>query len=133
MGVCCSVKGPTKPVIEPKLSVKYQINTKHLKRINAQLKAGHFASFTDKEVKELEKDMQCDKEVLKLKECNLINLALVLLNIYEQLDRTNDQDLILAVGNTGCGKSTMLSSLIFGPENLEIKKIPREVKVKRKG
>lgn len=34
-------------------------------------------------------------------------------------DKHKDDTLVLALGNTGCGKSTMLSSLIFGPENLE--------------
>lgn len=87
--------------------------------INERLKGGQFANFTDKEVQELEKEMKCDKEFLKLRECNLVNLALALCNIYEQLDKANKQDLILAVGNTGCGKSTLLSSLIFGPDSLE--------------
>lgn len=36
---------------------------------------------------------------------------------------SKDQDVVLAIGTTGCGKSTMLNSLIWGPESLEIKKI----------
>lgn len=34
-----------------------------------------------------------------------------------------DQDIVLVVGTTGSGKTTMLNSMIFGPENLEIKTI----------
>ena len=35
----------------------------------------------------------------------------------------------MAVGNTGCGKSTMMTSLMFGPETLEVKKGVQEIEV----
>ena len=38
-------------------------------------------------------------------------------------------NIILAVGNTGCGKSTMLTSLMYGPEALELTKIDYEIKI----
>lgn len=31
-----------------------------------------------------------------------------------------DKDLVIALGNTDTGKSTMLSSLIYGPDKLEV-------------
>ena len=36
----------------------------------------------------------------------------------EQLDILRDGNVVLVLGNTGCGKSTMLSSLVYGTENL---------------
>ena len=35
----------------------------------------------------------------------------------------------MAVGNTGCGKSTMLTSLMYGPDALELRKIDYEIKI----
>ena len=34
------------------------------------------------------------------------------------------QELILACGNTGCGKSTLITSLVFGTDKLEEVKVP---------
>ena len=34
-----------------------------------------------------------------------------------------DGDLIVAIGNTGCGKSTMLTSLIYGCDSLKESRI----------
>ena len=36
--------------------------------------------------------------------------------------------MIVAVGNTGCGKSTMLSSIIYGPDSLYEKKFTEKIK-----
>lgn len=36
----------------------------------------------------------------------------------EHMDFLQDGDIVLVLGNTGCGKSTMLSSLVYGSENL---------------
>jgi ABC-type dipeptide/oligopeptide/nickel transport system ATPase component len=32
-----------------------------------------------------------------------------------------DKSLLLSIGNTGCGKSTMMTSLMFGTKALEVK------------
>ena len=50
--------------------------------------------------------------------CNLKNIYRVLNVAFEDLGTAKDSDLIVAIGNTGCGKSTMLSSIIFGPNSL---------------
>ena len=65
-------------------------------------------------------DMKIDKESLKNKDCNLVNLAMALKLVFDQLEAAQDADLVLAVGNTGCGKSTMLSSLVYGPGHLSV-------------
>lgn len=36
----------------------------------------------------------------------------------EYLDGLKDANVVLVLGNTGCGKSTMLSSLVYGPDHL---------------
>lgn len=37
-----------------------------------------------------------------------------------------DKTLVMAIGNTGCGKSTMFNSLAFGTKSLEVKRIKQE-------
>ena len=34
------------------------------------------------------------------------------------LENIDGKDLVIVLGNTGCGKSTMLNSLLLGPESL---------------
>ena len=48
------------------------------------------------------------------------NIVIVLREVFDRLDvkELRDKDLVLAIGNTGSGKSTIFSSLVFGPENL---------------
>ena len=78
-------------------------------------------------------EMKIDKESLKDKELNLVNLAMALKLVFDELEAAENADLVLAVGNTGCGKSTMLSSLIYGPGHLmEITK-EVEIEVTKKG
>ena len=48
----------------------------------------------------------------------------------EQLSIIKDGNVILVLGNTGCGKSTMLSSIVYGPDNLELTKDPSNSKLK---
>jgi len=40
-----------------------------------------------------------------------------------------DKSLLLSIGNTGCGKSTMFNSLIYGPECLKRKTEKVEIAV----
>ena len=48
------------------------------------------------------------------------------------LEKIKNKDLIIVLGNTGCGKSTMLNSLLLGPDSLhEIKQQDMNAKKKR--
>ena len=38
-------------------------------------------------------------------------------------------DIVIAIGNTGAGKSTMLNSLVFGSDKLEMKTTDKRKKV----
>ena len=60
---------------------------------------------------------------------NLANLVAILERAYKTLKDIHQANLILAVGNTGCGKSTMLTSLMFGTDALEEKKIEYEIDI----
>jgi Tfp pilus assembly pilus retraction ATPase PilT len=70
--------------------------------------------------------LKLDKDTLKQMDCNLVNIAMVLKLVFEQLNAADNADLVLAIGNTGCGKSTMLTSIVFGPGHLDevTKKVP---------
>lgn len=64
------------------------------------------------------------KKMVKDKKLTLKNLTKYLraaMNGLQQIEKADD--LILAIGNTGCGKSTMIISLLYGPESLEEKVI----------
>lgn len=65
---------------------------------------------------------------------NIMNMSLSLDNLVScleqafqemKIERYANQNLVMAIGNTGCGKSTMLSSLLFGPESLKLSKIEK--------
>lgn len=73
-----------------------------------------------------------NKEVVSKMKCDLKNLYDVLSVAFDTLGPAKDQDLIVAIGNTGCGKSTMLSSLIYGTDALEYKQISEEVTIMKK-
>lgn len=45
-----------------------------------------------------------------------------MIEAFKSLNVINNEDMIVTLGNTGCGKSTMLSSILFGPESLHIVK-----------
>ena len=62
-----------------------------------------------------------DKEKVKKLKCNLVNLYRVLQVAFEKLGPAKDANLVVAVGNTGCGKSTMLTSILYGSDALEKK------------
>jgi len=40
-----------------------------------------------------------------------------------------DKEIVVAIGNSAAGKSTMLTSLIYGPDNLQVKTISENKKL----
>ena len=58
-------------------------------------------------------------------EMNLDNLREVLDEAFKSFSQANLNDIVMAIGNTGCGKSTLMGSMILGPDKLERKKIQR--------
>ena len=57
---------------------------------------------------------------------SLVAMAVALHEAFKRFEIANDADIVLAVGNTGCGKSTMLTSLIDGPNTLQTKILKEE-------
>lgn len=72
------------------------------------------------------------QEIIKM-DISIKVLKTCLQKAFKALDLIKDFDTVLAVGNTGCGKSTMLTSLVFGPEALELATIYKLVPKKEKG
>lgn len=58
---------------------------------------------------------------------NIKTVKTCLQKIFTALRQVKGRDLVLLIGNTGSGKSTMLTSLVFGPDQLEIKSIPKTI------
>jgi hypothetical protein len=51
--------------------------------------------------------------------------------VFDELEAAKGADLVLAIGNTGCGKSTMLSSIVYGPGHLSEVKKDIEIETKK--
>lgn len=60
-------------------------------------------------------------------ECTLTNLVSILKWAFEKVKCVEGQDVVVALGNTGCGKSTMFTSLIYGSDALELKILEEKV------
>lgn len=56
---------------------------------------------------------------------NLDNLRKVLEEAFRSFNQANLDDIVMAIGNTGCGKSTLMGSMILGSDKLERKKIQK--------
>lgn len=69
------------------------------------------------------------RDKIKNMPVTLDNLVLILEEAYKTLAPISQANLILAIGSTGCGKSTMLTSLMFGPDALEMKESFKTIQV----
>ena len=74
-----------------------------------------------------------NKEVVEKMPVKLKSIYEVLIVAFEQLGVAKDADLVVAIGNTGSGKSTMLSSIIYGPDALHITEIEQTYTKKVRG
>lgn len=70
------------------------------------------------------------KDSIAKMECTLTNLVSILKWAFEKVKCVENQDVVVALGNTGCGKSTMFTSLIYGSDALELKVLKETVKEK---
>lgn len=62
----------------------------------------------------------------------LFEIVSILNAAQTNLDNINEADLVIVLGNTGCGKSTMLNSLLLGPDFLEERDVKVQVNVNGK-
>lgn len=65
-------------------------------------------------------------------ELSLVTIVKVLTEGFKSLEKIKDSDVVLVIGNTGSGKSTMLSSLLRGSQTLEKKTIKFTIEVMQK-
>lgn len=65
------------------------------------------------------------------KDFSLKNVVSVCKDVFKssQVEKANDKEIIVALGNPGCGKSTMFTSLVYGPQSLERKKVEYEFEI----
>lgn len=61
-----------------------------------------------------------DRPTVQKKQPTLTNLVYTLRPAFELLSEIQDKNVILCFGTTGCGKSTMLNSLVFGSDQMQI-------------
>ena len=69
------------------------------------------------------------KEQLLGVNVSLTSIVSALRHAFAQFELVDDADIVLAVGNTGCGKSTMLSSLVDGPDSLQLQTLREELAI----
>ena len=60
------------------------------------------------------------KETILEMSPTLTNVTQILDNVTKRLIQAHGADLLICIGNTGCGKSTILASLIYGPSKMEM-------------
>lgn len=73
-----------------------------------------------------------DKLYVSGLECNLRNLITILVYAYQKLAKQKKfERLVLTIGDTGSGKSTLNNSLVFGSESLEVKTISETIEVQK--
>ena len=53
----------------------------------------------------------------------------MLIPAFKELDERSRGDLVIVLGQTGDGKSTMLASLLYGPDKLEEKVLKETIKI----
>jgi ABC-type uncharacterized transport system ATPase component len=70
-----------------------------------------------------ESNLDFKKDDVSTLKCDLYNLNRCLREAFRGLKIIDNQDVILAIGNTGAGKSTMLTSLVFGKEHVKLTQI----------
>lgn len=63
------------------------------------------------------------------KDFNLKNIVSACREVFDQVEKADDKEIIIALGNPGSGKSTMVSSLVYGPHSLERKKVEYEFEI----
>ena len=63
------------------------------------------------------------------KDFNLKNIVSACKEVFPILEKANDKEIVVALGNPGCGKSTMFTSLVHGAEALERKKVEYELEI----
>lgn len=79
------------------------------------------------------REVDLQKEEIKKMPLSVRALRSCLVKAFKALDLIRGHETILAVGNTGCGKSTMLTSLVFGPDSLELQNCEKKIDVKKGG
>ena len=73
-------------------------------------------------------DILIKSNVIK-RELSLASIKEVLTEAFKVVEKIRGANIVLVIGNTGSGKSTMLSSLLKGPEALEMKSITFTIEV----
>ena len=76
-------------------------------------------------------DILIKANVIK-RELSLHSIQEVLTEAFKSLEKIKGANIVLVMGNTGSGKSTMLSSLLKGAEALEMKQITFTIDIPNK-
>ena len=72
------------------------------------------------DVRDLDPELLTDKEIVKKVKTDIPNLTCILKQAFKKLNQAKDKEIVVAIGNSAAGKSTMLTSLIYGPESLRL-------------
>lgn len=66
------------------------------------------------------------RDQMKKKPINLQNIVEAFRDAKEKIKHIEGKEIVVAVGDTGCGKTTLLRALIWGPTKLKQQKIERK-------
>lgn len=72
-----------------------------------------------------------NKDYIRSRDITLANLSTILASIFKSVREVSNADLVVCLGNTGCGKSSLLSAIVHGTDKMVIKTLQEEIQVGR--
>ena len=72
-----------------------------------------------------------NKEYIRSRDFNLANLHTILEPVFKSIREVDNADLVVCLGDTGCGKSSLLSAIVHGPDKMILKTLEKEIRIKR--
>lgn len=63
------------------------------------------------------------------KDFTLKNVVNACKEVFPAIEKADDKEIVVALGNPGCGKSALFTSLVHGPSSLERKKVEYEFEI----
>lgn len=63
------------------------------------------------------------------KDFSLKNVVSACKEVFATVEKADDKEIVVALGNPGSGKSSMFTSLVYGPHSLERKKVEYEFEI----
>lgn len=106
-----------------RIEVEKKLEQMELEYLTAGTLSVNFDDYHVTEEEHQEQVEAIDSEDIKKMHLTLPNLVKCVQHLIQKVKQVEDLDIVIVLGDTGSGKSTMLNSLVFGPKSLALKTI----------